>query len=46
MCVCICVCVCDTLKNEMTTHFSIFAWKIPWTEALSGLQFMSLQSHT
>ena len=22
----------DTLKEEMATHSSIFAWKIPWTE--------------
>ena len=22
----------------MTTHFSILAWKIPWTEELGGLQ--------
>ena len=22
----------DPLENEMTTHSSIFAWKIPWTE--------------
>ena len=22
----------DPLEKEMTTHSSIFAWKIPWTE--------------
>ena len=22
----------DLLEQEMTTHSSIFAWKIPWTE--------------
>ena len=22
----------DLLEKEMTTHFSILAWKIPWTE--------------
>ena len=22
----------DTLENRMTTHSSILAWKIPWTE--------------
>ena len=24
----------------MATHFSIFAWEIPWTEELGGLQSM------
>ena len=24
-------------EKEMTTHFSILAWKIPWTEELGGL---------
>ena len=28
----------DLLEEEMTTHFSILAWKIPWTEELGGLQ--------
>ena len=27
----------------MATHHSILAWKIPWTEELSGLQSMGLQ---
>ena len=27
----------------MATHFSIFAWEIPLTEAPSGLQSMGLQ---
>ena len=22
----------DPLEKEMTTHFSILAWKMPWTE--------------
>ena len=22
----------DPLEEEMTTHFSILAWRIPWTE--------------
>ena len=22
----------DPLKKEMTTHSSILAWKVPWTE--------------
>ena len=27
----------------MTTHSSILAWKIPWTDELGGLQSMGLQ---
>ena len=27
----------------MATHFSILAWKIPWTEEPGGLQFMGSQ---
>ena len=26
----------------MATHFSILAWRIPWTEELGGPQFMGL----
>ena len=26
----------DPLEKEMVTHFSILAWKIPWTEELVG----------
>ena len=26
------------LEKEMATHFSIVAWKIPWTEELGNLQ--------
>ena len=33
----------DLLEEEMATHSSIFACKIPWTEELSGLQSMGLQ---
>ena len=33
----------DPLGKEMTTHFSILAWKIPWTEDPGGLQFMGSQ---
>ena len=29
----------------MTTHSSILAWEIPWTEEPGGLWFMELQSH-
>ena len=34
----------DSLEKEMTTHSSILAWKIPWTEEPGRLQFMGLQS--
>ena len=30
----------DPLEEGMTTHFSILAWKIPWTEEPGGLQSM------
>ena len=33
----------DPLEKEMETHSSILAWRIPWTEAPSGLQSMGLQ---
>ena len=33
----------DPLEEEMTTHSSIFAWKIPWTEEPDGLQSMGSQ---
>ena len=33
----------DPLEKEMATHFSILAWKIPWTEESGGLQFMGSQ---
>ena len=33
----------DPLEEEMTTHSSILAWEIPWTEEPGGLQ--SLGSH-
>ena len=28
----------NTLEKEMATHFSTFAWKIPWTEEPGRLQ--------
>ena len=28
----------STLEKEMATHPSTLAWRIPWTEELSGLQ--------
>ena len=30
----------DPLEEEMATHSSILAWKIPWTEDPGGLQSM------
>ena len=33
----------DPLKQEMATHSSILAWKIPWTEEPGGLQSMGSQ---
>ena len=33
----------DPLEEEMTTHSSILAWKIPWTEDPGGPQSMGLQ---
>ena len=31
------------MEEEMTTHSSILAWRIPWTEEPGGLQFIGLQ---
>ena len=31
------------LEKEMTTHSSIFAWKIPQTEEPAGLQSLGLE---
>ena len=28
----------DPLEKDMTTHSSILAWRIPWTEEPDGLQ--------
>ena len=34
----------DPLEEELATHSSILAWKIPWTEETGGLlQFTGLQ---
>ena len=33
----------DPLKKGMATHFSVLAWRIPWTEDLGGLQSMGSQ---
>ena len=34
----------DTLEKEVATHFSILAWKIPWTEEPGNLRTMAPQS--
>ena len=31
------------LKEGMTTHYSILAWRISWTEEPGGLQFLGVQ---
>ena len=31
------------LEEEMATHSSILAWKIPWTKEPGGLQSLGLQ---
>ena len=33
----------NPLEKEMATHFSILAWKSPWTEVPGGLQSMGSQ---
>ena len=33
----------NPLEKEMTTHSSILAWEIPWTEEPGGLQSMVSQ---
>ena len=33
----------DPLEKRMETHFSILAWRIPWTEEPGQLQSMGLQ---
>ena len=33
----------DPLEEEMETHSSILAWRIPWTEEPGGLQSTGLQ---
>ena len=32
----------DPPEKEMATHFSILAWRIPWTEEHGGLQSMGV----
>ena len=33
----------DPLEKGVATHFSILAWRIPWTEQPGGLQSMGSQ---
>ena len=33
----------DPLKEDMATHSSILAWRLPWTEEPGGLQSMGSQ---
>ena len=33
----------DPLEKEMASHFSILAWRAPWTEEPGRLQFMGLK---
>ena len=33
----------DSLEEDMATHSSTLAWRIPWTEEPGGLQSMGLQ---
>ena len=33
----------NALKEGMATHFSILAWRIPWTEEPGRLQSVGLQ---
>ena len=36
----------DPLEEGMATHFSILAWRIPWTEEPGGLWSVGSQSRT
>ena len=33
----------DLLEEEMTTHPSVLAWRIPWTKEPGGLQYLPSQ---
>ena len=33
----------DPLEKGMETHFSVLAWRIPWTQEPGGLQSMGSQ---
>ena len=34
------------LEKGITTHSSVFAWRIPWTDEPGGLQFVESQRDT
>ena len=36
----------DPLEEDMATHSSVLAWRIPWSEEPRGLQSVGLQSRT
>ena len=36
----------DPQEEEMTTHSSILAWRIPWTEEPGRLQTLESQNQT
>ena len=36
----------DSVEEVMAAHFSILAWRIPWTEEPCGLQSIGSQSRT
>ena len=36
----------DPLEDEMATHPSVIAWKIPWTEKPGMVQSIASQSRT
>jgi len=36
----------DLLEKEISTHSSLLAWRIPWTEESGRLQSMGSQSQT
>ena len=36
----------DPLEEGMAAHFSVLAWRIPWTEEPGGLQSIGSQSQT
>ena len=38
-----CKCLLNSLEKEMATHYSILAWKIPWTEEPGRLKSTGLQ---
>ena len=36
----------DPLEEEVATHSSVLAWRIPWIQEPGGLQSMGSQSRT